>query len=114
MVINKVHTNQKKEESSSSETSSEQVLINQKKFIRRPDLTADIRLELGIMGLSPAYRCCPIKDLKAKYKVSHTFIYNQSDILKKNASLLFGSSRSKQSNPLDEVLQSMRFFWKGS
>lgn len=105
MTINKIHTYQKKEESSS--------LKNQKKFIRRPDLRPDIRLNLGIMGLSPAYRTSPIRELEAKYKVSHTFIYNQSDILKKNAALLFGLPSGAQTNVLDDVLKSIRFFLEG-
>lgn len=73
MTIIKINSTQKKEEPSS--------LKNRKKYVRRSDLSPDIRLKLGILGLNPCYRSCSIKELKAKYKVSHTFIYEQSKIL---------------------------------
>ncbi len=101
MLINKTHTTQKEEESSS--------LKNQKLFIRRPDLTPAIRLELAVSGLGPEYRDCTIRELKAKYKVSHTFIYNQSDILRNNASTLFGARPLSKAGVLDQVLASIRF-----
>ena len=75
MQIIKIHDNQKKEEPSS--------LKKRKLYIRRSDLTPKIRLKLSIQGLSSAYRSCTIGDLQARYRVSHTFIYNQSNILKK-------------------------------
>lgn len=105
MQIVKIDSIQKKEEPSS--------LKIRKRYVRRENLTPDIRLELGIMGLSPSYRSCSIRELKAKYKVSHTFIYEQSNLLKKNASLLFGVPNSTQSIKLEKVLQSIRFFLEG-
>ncbi len=101
MVINKRHTPKKEEESSS--------LKKQKLFIRRPDLTPEIRLELAISGLGLEHRDCTIKELKAKYKVSHTFIYNQSAILRNNAPALFGVPPLGKAAVLDQVLDSIRF-----
>ena len=74
-------------------------------------------MELGVIarletsgGLNIAYRSCTIKELSAKYAVSHTFIYNQSNILKKNVASLFGVSTSEKDEELNNVLISMRFF----
>jgi hypothetical protein len=102
MQIIKIHSVQKQEESSS--------LKNWVKYIRRDELTSEIRMELAIQGLGPAYRSCTIEELSAKYKVSRTFIYNQSNILKENAALLFGISTSKEDTELNKILSSMRFF----
>ncbi len=88
-------------------------LKNRKSYVRRCDLTPSIRLELGIMGLHPCYRSCSIRELKAKYNVSHTFIYEQSNILKKNAFALFGIPISAPTRKLESVLESMRFFLEG-
>ena len=106
MRINKVHTTQKAEESSSLKN---QELL----FLRRPEITLDDRLNLGIAGLGSAYRDCTIATLKTRYKVSHTFIYNQSKILKTHAAALFGVKQTTKSSPLDEVLKSIRFFLEG-
>ena len=89
MQLNKIHTSQKEEESSS--------LKNQElSFIRRPDISATDRLDLAIAGLGSSYRTCTISQLQARYKVSHTFIYNQSKILKKEAAYLFGTKPKKR------------------
>ena len=45
-------------------------------FIRRPDLTEKDRLDLAIAGLGAMYRDSSIASIKARYQVSHTFIYN--------------------------------------
>jgi hypothetical protein len=102
MRIIKIHNNQKKEAPSS--------LNNRKKYVLRSELTPEIRMELGIMGLNPAYRSCTIKELETKYGVSHTFIYNQSNILKKNAAELFSISVSEEDSEINKVLGSIRFF----
>jgi len=102
MQITKIHTAQKKGEPSS--------LKSGKKYVLRTDLTPEIRLKLGIKGLGREYRDCTIKELKTKYKVSHTFIYEQSKILKKNMPLLFGVPNKVESSELDKVLASIRFF----
>lgn len=106
MQINKIHTTQKAEESSSLKN---QELL----FIRRPELTPADRLNLGIAGLGSAYRDCTIATLKTRYKVSHTFIYNQSKILKTHAAALFGVKQTVKSTNLNEVLKSIRFFLEG-
>lgn len=79
-------------------------------FIRRPDITPEIRLELGIAGLSPDYRECTIADLCAKYKVCHEFIYGLSRLLRKAKGTLFGLSQKSHLSELEKVLESMRFF----
>jgi len=81
-------------------------------FMRRPDITAEIRLDLGVAGLSPAHRQCTIADLCAKYKVSHEFIYGLSRLLRKAKGHLFGLSQKEHLSDLDKLLESMRFFWK--
>lgn len=106
MVVNKVHTNQKSEESSSLKN---QELL----FFRRPDITTTNRLDLAIAGLGSSYRNCTIASLKARYKVSHTFIYNQSKILKNQASILFGVKENAEQTSLEAVLKSIRFFLEG-
>jgi len=106
MQLNKTHTPQKEEESSS--------LKNQElSFIRRPDISATDRLDLAIAGLGSSYRTGTISQLQARYKVSHTFIYNQSKKLKKEAAYLFGVKDKAQTSVLDEVLKSIRFFLEG-
>ena len=106
MQLNKTHTPQKEEESSS--------LKNQElSFIRRPDISATDRLDLAIAGLGSSYRTSTISQLQTRYKVSHTFIYNQSKILKKEAAYLFGVKDKAQTSVLDEVLKSIRFFIEG-
>lgn len=102
MIINKIHTTHSQEESSS--------LINQKLFLRRPDLTIDIRLELAIAGLGPSYREGTIAELERKYKVSYTFIYTQANILKQNLSKLFGSKLATQADKLKGLLSVLRFY----
>ena len=103
MQINKIHTAQKAEESSSLKN---QGIL----FIRRPDITSDIRLDLGIAGLNPQNRNCTIAELCAKYKVSHEFIYGLSRLLRKAKDKVFGLSSPEPLNDLDKVLESMRFF----
>ena len=96
MRINKIHTTQKAEESSSLKN---QGLL----FTRRPEITAADRLDLGIAGLGKAYRNCTIATLKVRYKVSHTFIYNQSKILKENGEIIFGVKQNES--------QTTRLYW---
>ena len=72
MTINKELTTQKEEESIFS--------VFQKLFLRRPDITPDIRLDLAISSLGPQYRNCKIWELEARYKICHTFIYKQGNI----------------------------------
>jgi len=103
MQINKIHTAQKAEESSSLKN---QELL----FLRRPDITSSDRFDLAIAGLGKAYRNGPISNLKTRYKVSHTFIYNQSKILKNHAAILFSPKQNEAQAPLDELLKSIRFF----
>lgn len=57
MVINKIHTSPNQKESSS--------LTDQKLFIRRPDITSEMRLNLSIAGLDRQYRTCTISELKS-------------------------------------------------
>ena len=106
MVINKIHTTQKAEESSSLKN---QGLL----YLRRPEITVQNRFDLAIAGLGREHRDCTIAVLKTRYKVSRTFIYNQSKILKRQASVLFGVKENNQSNHLEEVLKSIRFFLEG-
>ncbi len=112
MTINKIHTSQKQEESSSFDLS-KQILINQKLFLRRPDLTLDIRLYLAIAGLGTAYRDCTILELERKYKVSYTFIYEQANILKRYLPQLFGAKVVEQADKLKELLIVIRFYLEG-
>lgn len=106
MVINKTHTFTPRKESSSL---TDQRLL----FIRRPDISPAVRLDLAIAGLGRSYRDCAIKDLKQKYDVSHTFIYNQSKILREVFASLYGEAQNSESSVLDDVLCSMRFFIEG-
>jgi hypothetical protein len=106
MQINKIHTAQKAEESSSLKN---QELL----FLRRPEITVQNRFDLAIAGLGKSYRDCTIAVLKTRYKVSSTFIYNQSKILKHQAGVLFGVKEKNQLNHLEEVLKSIRFFLEG-
>jgi len=106
MQINKIHTTQKAEESSSLKN---QELL----FLRRPEITSTDRLNLAIAGLGKSYRNCTISTLQTRYKVSHTFIYNQSKILKERAAVIFGANQDTDQIPLDEVLKSMQFFLEG-
>jgi len=109
MTINKLPTFQKVEESSSLISS----LIRSPLFIRRPDLTCEIRLYLGICGLGSSFRDCTIKELESKYKVSYTFIYDQANILKRNLPHLFGSKAKKETDQLAEVLKAIGFCIEG-
>ena len=88
-------------------------LKNQKLFLRRPDLSVADRLNLAIAGLSPSHRNCTIKELKARYKVSHTFIYDEAKVLRAHSALLFGSVQGNKESHLEEVLRSIRFFLEG-
>lgn len=88
-------------------------LKNQKLFLRRPDLSVADRLDLAIAGLSPSHRDCTISELKARYKVSHTFIYDEAQTLRAHSALLFGSVQGRKDSPLEEVLRSIRFFLEG-
>jgi len=109
MTINKLPTLQKEEESSSLTGS----LIKQKLFIRRPDLTTELRLYLGICGLGRSFRDCTIKELEERYKVSYTFIYDQANLLKSNLPYLFGAKAKKDSDQLSEVLGAIGFCLEG-
>lgn len=102
MTINKVLTTQKEEESVLS--------VFQKLFLRRSDITPDIRLYLAISSLSPQYRWCKIWELAATYNVSHTFIYEQGHILKNACPILFGAKTVEEQSKLSEVLSSAHFF----
>lgn len=102
MVINKIHSVRNQKESSS--------LTNQKKFIRRADITPEIRLELGIQGLSPAYRETIIAELCARYKISHEFIYGLSRILREQGKAMYEPAKSSVVSTMDKVLQSMEFY----
>lgn len=106
MQINKIHTPQKSEESSSLKN---QELL----FLRRPEITATDRLDLAIAGLGKAYRNCTIATLQAKYKVSHTFVYNQSKILKQYGAVIFSAKQNVSQTTMDKLLQSIRFFLEG-
>lgn len=103
MVINKLHTTQKEEESSSLKT-------QELKFVRRPDITPGLRLDLSIAGLGPAYRDGTIAELCTKYKVSHEFIYSLSRILRAEQKTLFGVNDLSPPSDLEKLLGSMRFF----
>jgi len=105
MQINKTHTSPNQKESSS--------LTDQKLFIRRPDITSEMRLNLAIAGLGRQFRDCTIKELESRYKISYTFIYNQSNILRARYAELFGIQGSKSKAPLEELLTSIRFFVEG-
>lgn len=106
MVINKAHTFTQGKESSSL---TDQRLL----FIRRRDISATARLDLAIAGLGRSYRDCTIEDLKLRYKVSHTFIYEQSKILRERFVELLGMDKNSESSVLDDVLSCMRFFIEG-
>ena len=89
-------------------------LENQKLlFVRRPDLTPEDRLNMAIAGLGNSYRPSTIAEVQARYKVSHTFIYDQSKLLKEQAAYLFDSSTKCGTSVLEEVLKSIRFFLEG-
>ena len=105
MVINKIHTSPNQKESSS--------LTDQKLFIRRPDITSEMRLNLSIAGLGRQYRNCTILELKSIYKVSHTFIYNQSNLLRQHCGAVFGMKDFIPADPLENLLSSIRFFIEG-
>ena len=109
MTINKVPTFQEAEESSSLTSS----LVSPLLFIRRPDLTYEIRLYLGICGLGSSFRDCTIKELGARYKVSYTFIYEQANILRRSMPLLFGPKAKKETDQLAEVLKAIGFCIEG-
>ena len=102
MQINKIHTSPNQKESSS--------LTDQKLFIRRPDITSEMRLNLAIAGLGHQYRDRTISELTSIYKVSHTFIYNQSTILRSRYADLFGMQNTTEESSLEELLRSIRFF----
>lgn len=102
MVINKIHTSPNQKESSS--------LTNQLLFTRRPDVTSEMRLNLSIAGLGRQYRDCTISELKSIYKVSHTFIYKQSDLLRQHCGAIFGMKRFTPAGTLENLLSSIRFF----
>lgn len=106
MVINKAHTFTPRKESSSL---TDQRLL----FIRRPDISPAVRLDLAIAGLGRSYRNCTVKDLEQKYDVSHTFIYNQSNILREVFTSLYGQEQNSESSILDNLLGIMRFFIEG-
>lgn len=101
MQINKIQPSPNQKESSS--------LTDQKLFIRRPDITSEMRLNLAIAGLGHQFRDCTIKTLKSRYKISHTFIYDQSIILRNHCPFLFGPQGSKAKDPLEDLLTSIRF-----
>ena len=81
------------------------------KFFRREDIRGIDRLDLAIVGLGKDYRTGPLSEYEARYKVSHTFIYNQTKILKASIGDLFGSVSSKEKGEaeLEKVLRSIRF-----
>lgn len=105
MVINKIHTSPNQKESSS--------LTDQKLFIRRPDITSEMRLNLSIAGLGRQYRTCTISELKSIYKVSHTFIYNQSNLLRQHCDTIFRMNHLTPADTLENLLSSIRFFIEG-
>lgn len=105
VTINKLHTSKEKESSS---------LKNQKKlFIRRPDITPVMRLELSIAGLGPTYRTVTIAELCSTHKVSHEFIYALSRNLRQQGISIFGKKEKPAANNLEKLLESMRFFLEG-
>ena len=85
------------------------------KFFRREDIRGIDRLDLAIVGLGKDYRTGPLSEYEARYKVSHTFIYNQTKILKASIGDLFGSVSSKEKGAaeLEKVLRSIRFHLEG-
>ena len=83
------------------------------KYLRRLDLSESDRLDLAIVGLGKDYRNEPISKYEARYKVSHTFIYNQSKILKAHLGALFGCVLNKEEPELEKVLKSIRFQIQG-
>lgn len=109
MKLNKILTFQKEEESSSLTELTNQELL----FVRRPDIDALTRLELGICGMGPSYRNCTIKDLCVRHKVSHEFIYGLTRTLKKNGAALFGFKTLSELTSLAKVLTSIRFAIQG-
>ena len=91
------------------ERDSSSLKFQELKFIRRPELTSAIRLELGIAGLGPQYRDCTIAELCTQYNVSHEFIYCSSRLLRKYQGVLFGIPELSDLCDLAKVLESMRF-----
>lgn len=106
MSYNNIFTVQQEEESSSLKN---QGLL----FIRRPDLTADVRLHLAIAGLEPSMRNSTIAKLCEDYKVSHEFIYSLSRKLKSNKDLIFGSKGRDKVCELAKKIENMRFLIEG-
>ena len=102
-------TYQKEEESSSLTELENQELL----FLRRSDISPELRLQLGIYGMGPSYRPCTIKELCAVHEVSHEFIYSLSRLLKKNAGVLFGIKCLPELTKITKVLQSIRFAIQG-
>ena len=103
MNYNNIFTRQQEEESSS--------LNNQGlSFLRRPDITADVRLNLAIAGLGPSMRSTTIAKLCEEYKVSHEFIYGLSRLLKSNKNMVFGLKGIDKVGEFAKVLESIRFF----
>jgi len=109
MKLNKTLTVQKEEESSSLIEWTNQELL----FIRRSDIDASLRLQLGIWGLGPSYRNCTIKEICVAYEVSHEFIYGLTRTLKKNGAALFGFKTLSELTSLAKVLTSIRFALQG-
>jgi hypothetical protein len=103
MNYNNIFTVQQEEESSSLK---DQGLL----FVRRPDITPDIRLNLAIAGLSPSMRNSTIAELCQEYGVSHEFIYGLSRLLKANKNMVFGFKGMDKVCELAKILESVRFF----
>lgn len=103
MNYNNIFTTQEEEESSSLKSQG-------LSFIRRPELTADVRLKLAIAGLGPSMRSSTIAALCKEYKVSHEFIYGLSRLLKSNKNIVFGLKGIDKVCELAKVLESIRFF----
>jgi len=108
LQYNKTHTIKKMKESIFLDPA-------QLKFLRREDISETDRLNLAIVGLGKDYRTGPLSEYETRYKVSHTFIYNQAKILKASIGDLFGvvSSKEKEGTELEKVLSSIRFHLKG-
>ena len=87
----------------------------QLKYLRRSDISETDRLNLAIVGLGKDYRTGRLSKYETRYKVSHTFIYNQAKILKASIGDLFGSvsSKEKEGAELEKVLKSIRFHLEG-
>ena len=86
---------------------------NQKKFIRRWDITPSIRFDLSIAGLGPSYRTATIAELCTQYNVCHEFIYALSRNLRQEAKSIFGKKAEASCCNLEKLLESMRFFLEG-